>query len=259
LREAGETMKDAYFFSHDSNARNDPKIMALINIYGVEGYGRFWIIVEMLREQDDYRLKFSKLVFHALAAAFQITAEDSESFIKDCIGTFELFQSDGEYFWSNSLTRRMEHLESKRQKRADAGRLGAETRWNHGNVSEGEKQTDGNAIANQCGAISKNSKVKESKVNQIKVKQSTVKKIKYADFVALTSDEYAKLVEQFGENDAKRLIELLDNYKGANGKSYKDDYRAILNWVVKRLAEEKGGRLNGQSDADKWANQPDTL
>ena len=31
---------------------------------------------------------------------------------------------------------------------------------------------------------------------------------------------------------------VLDNYKGANGKKYKSDYRAILNWVVKRAKEE---------------------
>ena len=27
--------------------------------------------------------------------------------------------------------------------------------------------------------------------------------------------------------------------KGANGKTYKSDYRAILNWVVKRYQEEQ--------------------
>ena len=31
--------KDAYFFSHDCNARNDPKILALRSVYGAEGYG----------------------------------------------------------------------------------------------------------------------------------------------------------------------------------------------------------------------------
>ena len=34
------------------------------------------------------------------------------------------------------------------------------------------------------------------------------------------------------------MIEILDNYKGQNGKKYKSDYRAILNWVVKRYEEE---------------------
>lgn len=32
-------VKDCYYFPHDSNARSDPKIMALIQKYGIEGYG----------------------------------------------------------------------------------------------------------------------------------------------------------------------------------------------------------------------------
>lgn len=35
------------------------------------------------------------------------------------------------------------------------------------------------------------------------------------------------------------MIEILDNYKGAKGKRYKSDYRAILSWVVNRLEDDK--------------------
>lgn len=47
-----------------------------------------------------------------------------------------------------------------------------------------------------------------------------------------------------GPADTERLIEILDNYKGATGKTYKSDYRAILNWVVTRPPgrEEKAGK-----------------
>ena len=69
-------------------------------------------------------------------------------------------------------------------------------------------------------------------------KADKAKKYKYAEFVTLTRDEYAKLCEQFGEDSAKRMIEILDNYKGAKGKRYKSDYRAILTWVVDRYNEE---------------------
>lgn len=69
-------------------------------------------------------------------------------------------------------------------------------------------------------------------------KAAKAKKYKYAEFVTLTRDEYAKLCEQFGEDPAKRMIEILDNYKGAKGKRYKSDYRAILTWVVNRYNED---------------------
>lgn len=69
-------------------------------------------------------------------------------------------------------------------------------------------------------------------------KAARAKKFKYAEFVTLTRGEYAKLCEQFGEDPTKRMIEILDNYKGAKGKRYKSDYRAILTWVVDRYNEE---------------------
>lgn len=70
-------------------------------------------------------------------------------------------------------------------------------------------------------------------------KAEKAKKYKYAEFVSLTRDEYAKLCAQYSDEGAKRMIEILDNYKGANGKRYKSDYRAILNWVVDRYNEEQ--------------------
>lgn len=69
-------------------------------------------------------------------------------------------------------------------------------------------------------------------------KAARAKKYKYADCVTLTRDEYAKLCENYGEDAAKRMIEILDNYKGSKGKKYKSDYKAILNWVVDRFNEE---------------------
>ena len=62
----------------------------------------------------------------------------------------------------------------------------------------------------------------------------------YAQFVKMTPEEHQKLIDQFGQAATDRMIEILDNYKGASGKTYKSDYRAILNWVVKRYQEEQG-------------------
>lgn len=71
-----------------------------------------------------------------------------------------------------------------------------------------------------------------------KAKAEKAKKYKYADNVTLTRDEYAKLCEQYSEQGANRMIEILNNYKGSKGKKYKSDYLAILNWVVDRYNEE---------------------
>jgi len=54
----------------------------------------------------------------------------------------------------------------------------------------------------------------------------------------MTEKEYQSLIDRFGESDTKHMIEVLDNYKGAHGKRYKSDYRAILTWVVDRVQKE---------------------
>lgn len=64
--------------------------------------------------------------------------------------------------------------------------------------------------------------------------------VQWAEHVAMTNREHEKLLAAHGPADTKRLIEILDNYKGATGKRYASDYRAILSWVVDRLREEKG-------------------
>lgn len=63
-------------------------------------------------------------------------------------------------------------------------------------------------------------------------------KKKYADFVSMKESEYQKLVDKYGEPFSKKCIEVLDNYKGAKGKKYKEDYRAILSWVVDSVREK---------------------
>ena len=72
--------KDAYFFSHDCNARNDPKILALRSVYGAEGYGVYFMLVEILREQPEYKLSVTKYIWSTLAITrLELTKERATS------------------------------------------------------------------------------------------------------------------------------------------------------------------------------------
>jgi hypothetical protein len=70
-------------------------------------------------------------------------------------------------------------------------------------------------------------------------------KIKFAEFVTMTEEEHQKLVDQFGEEKTKDMIERLNLYKGSKGKKYKSDYMTILNWD--RKDTEKGGQARAVS------------
>lgn len=76
-----------------------------------------------------------------------------------------------------------------------------------------------------------------------KKKSDQPEKKKYAEFVRMTEAQYARLVELYGQEFADACITRLDLYKGSKGKTYKDDYRAILSWVVDRVNSEKPGLM----------------
>ncbi len=84
-------------------------------------------------------------------------------------------------------------------------------------------------------------------------------KKKYADFVSMTEEEYGKLIGEYGEEAAKRMVEILNNYKGSTGKPYKSDYLAILNWVVKRIKEESPGIIRPKTSSHSESGQEGSI
>lgn len=66
----------------------------------------------------------------------------------------------------------------------------------------------------------------------------------FAKFVSMTNAEYKKLCSTHGKDFTEQCISKLNNYKGANGKKYKSDYRAILSWVVASVEEENKKKSN---------------
>jgi len=53
---------DLPYFSHDNNARNHPKMKALIAEFGYEGYGRFWVLNERIAETTGACIDISRKV-----------------------------------------------------------------------------------------------------------------------------------------------------------------------------------------------------
>lgn len=135
--------KDTYYFSHDVNASNDPKIIVMKELCGVISYAWWWILIEQLAAQEEYKLPMDKITFTGLGIAFGMkqneaiassneaklsTAKQAEAYVNLLIDECELLETDGEFFWSPSLLRR-NLLRKKKQeeiskKRSEAGRLG---------------------------------------------------------------------------------------------------------------------------------------
>lgn len=157
--------KDSYWFKHDANARHDPKIISLRRKFGMEGYGVYFALIEILREQEDYRIPQSQL--EAIAYDLHIETEKFNEMI-DCCVESGLLLRDEEWVWSNSLNRRMQKLNDKREKRKKA----VEERWkkvrkeNTGDTKEEQTNTkdDTNVIQmnNKCNThVEQNDTIRE--------------------------------------------------------------------------------------------------
>ncbi|MDF9829326.1 Lin1244/Lin1753 domain-containing protein [Parabacteroides sp. PF5-6] len=119
-----KTLKDAYYFPHDCNAKDDPKCVLLIEQLGLEGYGIFWVLVETLREQPDF--KYPLKLVPALARRYNTTAEK----MKTVVNVYDLFViKDDTFFFSESLNRRMQPYLEKKRALSEAGKKGNQVRW----------------------------------------------------------------------------------------------------------------------------------
>jgi hypothetical protein len=117
-------MKETYYFSHDYNASQDPKILNMMAELGIEGYGLFWLLIEKLAEAN------GKLLLNdikGLAFAWKIDC----SKIDLLVSKFDLLHTDGTHFWSERLIENLKHRNNLSKTRAKIGRIGGLAKAKH--------------------------------------------------------------------------------------------------------------------------------
>lgn len=177
------------YFSHDSNARNSDKLINVRMTLGAEGYGVYFMIIERLREEQDYT---SIKDYNVIAFDLRV----STSVVKKVVEDFGLFAftENGERFYSESFLRRMNIKDETSKKLSEAGKKGAEKRWGNKNNSE--------AIAEPSSNDSKKRKEKKSKVKDSKEKNTDFRDNKnFSEF-----SEIEKLYNDLGFGTINALL-----------------------------------------------------
>ena len=212
--------KDCYYFPHDSNAKDDPKCVLMIEQLGMEGYGIYWMLVETLRDQPDYTYPVANMP--ALARRYNTSAEK----VRTVVYNYELFTvKEDKIFFSESLNRRMLVFNENRAKRSAAGRLGMARRWGDNNVITPLLQSNSTVIT---------SKVKESKVKESLEKVAT----KRTAFVAPSLQEVKDYISEKGYTvDAQRFIDFYEAKGWMIGKNKMKDWRAAVRTWMRRPDE----------------------
>lgn len=201
------TNKDAFYFPHDSNARDDIKCVELVGDLGLEGYGIYWVLIETLREQPGYTYPIKLLPI--LATRFSSDPEKFQKVVRD----YDLFVvEDEKIFFSPSLKRRMQLYEDKKEQARQAGLKSGEKR-----AKSNPKITDVQQAFNGRSASDEPKRVNNSRVNNIKSNESRVMSpptlSEISDYI--TANKF--------QIDASRFF----NYYSAR------DWKNIPNWQAK--------------------------
>jgi len=247
--------KDAYYFSHFSNARHDRRIKRLRKELGIEGYGIYFMLLEVLREQIDFSYPISDI--DLLAEEFGT----SEAKMKTVLTSYDLFQINGSTFTSLKFIYYLTPYLEKSQRARDA----AKTRWDKINAN-----ADAKALQMQCDSECKESKVNESKVNESKVEeeslpnlnlptspfisQSEILPLKKIIEVVSLDDIWLQAVKELSrcEDPKKRLVtfELFLVTENKTEKTITDFKSHFAKWLPFELKREKETLKNATNGRD---------
>jgi len=206
-------MKETFYFPHDNNAINDPKMMNLFMDAWLIWVWLYWILVEIMHQQDDWK----------------ITEDQYENYIKwyssrnkvdidqllNVFLTNNLFIKSSWMIYSERVLENKEFRDKISKKRSEAWKKGAEKRTLNSQKEANAKQILANA--KQWKEIKGNKK-------EIKIKEIIVNKYPKDSFEYTISKEY---FNSHCKNWTTSLIYLL------NKKSEEDIIQEWCEWVDK--------------------------
>lgn len=178
-------MKFTYYFPHKNNARTDEKLIKLMSVLGLEGYGLYWCLVEKLHDAN------GKLELDYESIAFDLRT--SVELVKNVINNFKLFKISENFFESDRVKQNLKNIKTKSEKASKS----AKAKWNK---DLQQQNVDANAMRTQCERnANKEKKIKENKTKENKIKEEESK-----DVVLIAKNEssltaHQEFVSKFGK------------------------------------------------------------
>jgi hypothetical protein len=214
------------YFPLDTDIDQDDKVIIIIAKYGMQGFG---ILIKLLMEiyKNGYSYPWTEKEQIIFSSRVSVDINSIKEIVNDCIK------------WGLFNQKVFDEYEILTSKGIQERYLLATSRRVNIDINDGIRlvSVDINPKSVEK-TLTESTQKKGNKIKSNKTKKDNTKKdkkIHYAEFVSMTLEEYEKLISEHGEAKVKEMINVLDNYKGAKGTTYKSDYRAILNWVVDRV------------------------
>jgi len=221
--------KDAFYFPHFSNARTDRKLLRVRKELGIEGYGIYFMILEVLRDTPEYKYPLEDIDLLALEFV------TSEQKVRTVICNYTLFEVDeNQCFFSAKFNEYLEPYLRMKQQRIDAGKASAAKR-----------------MLNDRSTTVQQSKVKESKVKESKLQNSVCEKQDFSILTTIEALQAQEFVYRLGRKDI--TIDDVFNYWQAfiiHKPDYNIEHRGrqmqhFRNWL--KLTKKENGTTTRQS------------
>ena len=231
--------KSTNYFSHDSNARNDEKLVRLRMKQGAAGYGVYFMILERLREEADY---MSAKDYNMIAFDLRVDAAIVKSVVED-FGLFT-FTDDGKCFYSESFTRRMDIKDTLRRQRSEGGKIGMKNRWKK---EQGKQDKEVKPQPKAASAPTPKAATKREQSSSLELpSESRFGEAKPAPTIQ-PADNQACLKRFFGKENASNLEVLLMNF------GLKPDDITMIRKVAKEVVAEWEISKKEHTDYTDWS------
>ena len=219
-------MKNNFYFQHDSNARNDEKILELRCEFGNEAYAIYFMLLESMSETSNGYL--NKEAIGGLSLGYNIAKDKLSAIIDKCI-ELNLFILEKNLFTSKRM---QEHLEF-RQKLQRAGKKGAKARWS-------TRQENSHPISHPIGEAYAKGKERKgnNKENSIKENKKS-NKLRFPKEDELSQADFEEVAKKYGVPISFVLNEWdsVVNYCYSKNKKYADFKRALMSFVKRDAIE----------------------
>lgn len=172
------------YFSHDFNASSDDKIVYLCEKFGGIAYGFYWHVIEKLHAESDNKIFIKPYSLGSIAKFLKIDISLLKEIIDYAINECELFESDGESFWSERVFKNVEKYDEYIEGKKRGGAASAAARAAAKAEKEEEERLLNNSTqSNTCSTgVQHNStgvqhnSTEANKLNEIKLNESKLNK-----------------------------------------------------------------------------------
>lgn len=238
-------METKNYFQHDYRSRLDIKLLEIRMKHGIEGFGVYWALVEMLHEGNGY----IKMKPEVVAFELQCSVEIVKDVIELC------FEIDNDAITCKRVKENLAIREEKRLAKSKAGKKGMDKRWNSYNTT----------ITKDNTTITKYNieKEKEKEIVIDKVKDKLLQVYTAPEIEVIENTDVDYMIDETDIEITRPMLErIIDKFIAVDSRfklqsvmtEINEDYGGFNNLLELYLPNDKSAQQNFRNQLNQYNN-----